>query len=213
MIQTMLIIDDFFANPLEVREQALKLTYPPTHDDDQYGGRTSNEVMLPPDSDESFSQILREPVRGKANLAHGRCRFSISTSRRRGEIHVDPGCAWSGVIYLSLDEHCQGGTEFFRHKRYGTDRVPLSDEEAKRIYSMDSVDEVFEQVIRKEGKDRSQWECIQTLPMKFNRGVFFSALAMAFRRRRLRRLHRKQPAHADSVFCIRETTGEAVIIA
>ena len=30
MIQTMLIIDDFFANPLEVREQALKLTYPPT---------------------------------------------------------------------------------------------------------------------------------------------------------------------------------------
>lgn len=82
MIQTMLIIDDFFANPLEVREQALKLTYPPTHDDDQYGGCTSLETMLPPDSDEGLSQILREPVRGKTNLAHGRCRISISASRR-----------------------------------------------------------------------------------------------------------------------------------
>ena len=61
----MLVIDDFFANPMEVREQALKLTYPPTHKDDQYGGRTSKEVMLPPKSDQGFSQILREPVRGK----------------------------------------------------------------------------------------------------------------------------------------------------
>ena len=173
MIQTMLVIDDFFANPVEVREQAFKLTYPPTHEDDQFGGRTSVEVMLPQDSDEGFSQILREPVMGKEDIAHGHCRFSISTSVRRGEIHVDPGCAWSGVICLTLDEHCQGGTEFFRNKRYGTDRVPLSDEEAKQVYSMDSLDEVYEKIIKQEGRDRSQWECIQTLPLKFSRAIFF----------------------------------------
>ena len=173
MIQTMLVIDDFFANPDEVREQAFKLTYPPTHEDDQFGGRTSDEVMLPEDSDEGFSQILREPVRGKYDIAHGRCRFSISSSVRRGEIHVDQRCAWAGVICLTLDEHCQGGTEFFRHKRYGTDRVPLSDEEARQVYSMDSLDEVYEKLIVDEGRDRSKWECIQTLPLKFNRAVFF----------------------------------------
>jgi hypothetical protein len=61
MLQTMLIIDDFFANPEEVREQAFKLTYPPTHEDDQFGGRTSVEVMLPEDSDEGFSQIPVNP--------------------------------------------------------------------------------------------------------------------------------------------------------
>ena len=70
MIQTMLIIDDFYANPEEMREQAFNLTFPPTHKDDQFGGRTSVEVMLPKDSDEGFSQILREPVRGKGDIAH-----------------------------------------------------------------------------------------------------------------------------------------------
>jgi len=91
----------------------------------------------------------------------------------RGEVHVDPGCAWSGVIGPTLDEHCQGGTEFFRHKHYGTERVPLSDEEARKVYSMDSLDEVYEKIIRQQGKDRSLWECTHILPLKFNRAVFF----------------------------------------
>ena len=101
MIQTMLIIDDFFANPLEVREQALKLTYPPTHDDDQYGGRTSLETTLPPDSDEGFSQILREPVRGKTNLAHGRCRISSLQDSRRDRRDIQGKEAMTDVSHTT----------------------------------------------------------------------------------------------------------------
>jgi len=173
MIQTMLLIDDFFANPMEVREKALAFTYPPTHANDQYGGRTSIKTLLPPDSDQGFSQFLREPLRGREDTAHGRCRISFQDTERRGEIYVDLGCAWSGVVYLTLDEHCQGGTEFFRHKRYGTDRAPFSDEEARSVYSIESVDDVYEQVIRQGGRDLSQWEHIQTVPMRFNQAIYF----------------------------------------
>lgn len=62
-MQTMLVMDNFFENPMEVREQALKLTYPPTHEDDQYGGQTFLEVMLPPNSDDVFEKVIKKKVR------------------------------------------------------------------------------------------------------------------------------------------------------
>ena len=47
-------------------------------------------------------------------------------------IHIDQS-HWSGILYLSRPEDCRGGTEFYRHIRTGTDRVPMDTESLKAI--------------------------------------------------------------------------------
>ena len=80
---------------------------------------------------------------------------------------------WAGIIYLTRDEDCQGGTEFFRHRRYGTDRAPLTDEEAQRIYGMPTRGEVVRTLIYEDGHHLDRWDRVMTLPMMFNRCALF----------------------------------------
>ena len=173
MLQTMIVTDDFYAEPEKVRQVALDMTYPKPEGNVYYPGRNSREFMLPPDTDEMFSFILREKVTGAKGMAHGHFRSSLASSRRPAEIHIDPGVTWAGIVYLTLDEHCQGGTEFFRHKRYGTDRAPLTDEEAQQIYGMETRGEVVRKLIYDDGHHLDRWERLMTLPMKFNRCALF----------------------------------------
>ncbi|KYO49373.1 DUF6445 family protein [Tistrella mobilis] len=174
MHQSMIVVDDFYENPLEVRAQALKLDYPHLSGPEiYYPGRNSKQFMLPPDSDRMFSYILREPVIGNREMAHGKCRLSFASDTRAGVVHIDPGCAWAGIVFLSLDEHAQGGTEFFRHKASGSDRAPLSDQEAQAKFGLPTREAVLDTVLKQDGRDRSKWEQITVLPMKFNRLILF----------------------------------------
>ena len=173
MLQTMIVIDDFYAEPEKLRQVALDMTYPKPEGNVYYPGRNSRDFMLPPNADEMYSFILHEQVTGAKGHAHGHFRHSLAGSRRPAEIHIDPGVTWAGIVYLTLDEHCQGGTEFFRHKRYGTDRAPLTDEEAQRIYGMETRGEVVRKLIYDDGHHLDRWERLMTLPMKFNRCALF----------------------------------------
>ncbi|GGB29672.1 hypothetical protein GCM10011505_08780 [Tistrella bauzanensis] len=174
MHQSMIVVDDFYENPLEVRAQALALDYPMVEGPGIYfPGRNSRQFMLPPDSDRMFSYLVREPVAGNRGMAHGKCRLSYAADTRAGVVHIDPGCAWAGIVFLSLDEHARGGTEFFRHKETGTDRAPLSNEEAQAKFGCATPDEVLDTVLKRDGGDRSKWDLQMVLPMKFNRLILF----------------------------------------
>jgi hypothetical protein len=172
-----MVIDDFYANPLEVREQALKLTYPPSPPGTAYPGRTSEEKLLWPNSDQMFSQIMREPLRGKAGFAHGQFRLSREGDPRGADIHVDIGVVWAGILYLNLPEQCQGGTEFFRHRKYRTDGAPLDDEDLKAYRGELGAtrNDVVRQLIDVEGTHRDNWDLLFTMPMRFNRLILFRA--------------------------------------
>ena len=173
MLQTMIVIDDFYAEPEQVRHSALNMTYPEPENTAYYPGRTSQEFMLPPDTDEMFSFIVREKVTGVRRRNHGHFRTSLASSVRPAEIHVDPGMTWAGIVYLTLDKDRQGGTDLFRHKRFGTDRAPTTDEEAKRIYGMDTCKEVVRRLIYDDGHHLDRWDHLMTIPMKFNRCALF----------------------------------------
>jgi len=173
MQQTAIIIDDFYADPLSVRAAALSLSYPEPKGQIYYPGRTSRERLLPPDTDEMFSFIVRENITGAEKSTHGCCRYSLAGAHRPAEIHIDPGKVWAGIVFLSLDKDCQGGTEFFRHKKFGTDRAPLTDEEARRVYGMATRHEVVRHLIHDDGHHLERWERVMVLPMRFNRCVLF----------------------------------------
>jgi hypothetical protein len=175
MLLSLIVVDDFYANPEEMRAQALRLAYPEPKGTEPYPGRTSRESLLPPETDKLFAQILREPVAGNRAMFHGHLRWSRAADTRNADVHVDPWCNWAGIVYLSrdADSRGQGGTEFFRHKASGADRAPLTDAEARDVFGMPDKSAVYNELIPRDGPHRDRWEPASTIPMKFNRCILF----------------------------------------
>jgi hypothetical protein len=167
MIPALIVLDDFLADPFAFRKTALGLNYSV---EGPYPGCNSVEHIRIDGLEQLASSFVHQPLRAPwPPNSHGRCRLALAKDDEAGRIHIDPS-HWSGILYLTLPEHCQGGTEFYRHIPTATDRVPRSvDELAAAGYS--SYDELKRQVIDQDTFDRSQWELATTLPMRFNRLV------------------------------------------
>jgi hypothetical protein len=82
-------------------------------------------------------------------------------------VHVDQS-HWSGILYLSLPEHCQGGTGFYRHRRTNTERGPLNDKELAAM-GYASMADMHRDIIEKDSNDPGAWELTMEVPMRFNR--------------------------------------------
>ncbi|HEY4070944.1 MAG TPA: DUF6445 family protein [Sphingomicrobium sp.] len=168
MFQFLWVIDDFLGNADQVRDHALSLTYSRTG---TYPGRGSIEQLPIRGLQEEISSIVRQPLSANwpANHAHATCRLTLAQDNEEARIHVDPNHL-SGLLYLSRPEDCRGGTEFFRHKRTGTDRMPTT---LKGLQEMgySSYDELEADLLHKDGGDRSKWERTMEVPMRFNRLV------------------------------------------
>ena len=168
MVPHLFVIDDFLRNPETVRAQALSLTYAVGG---RYPGLNSLQKLRIEGLDEVISSLVREPVRApwSDDFSHGSCRVALASDYKPGRIHIDQS-HWSGILYLSRPEDCQGGTEFFRHKPTGTDRVPM-DPESLRKSGYSSYEELQKDILDKDALDRSNWEHTMTVPMRFNRLV------------------------------------------
>ena len=168
MVPAVMVIDDFLRNPEEVRSQALGLTYAVGG---RYPGLNSMQKLRIEGLDQVISMLVREPVRAPwtDDFSHGSCRIALASDEQQARIHIDQS-HWSGILYLSRPEDCRGGTEFFRHKRTGTDRVPM-DEAALKAVGYSSYEELQKDILDKDALDRSHWEHTMTVPMRFNRLV------------------------------------------
>ena len=171
MIPHVIVIDDFLRDPWGLREKAFGLQYVV---EGRYPGLNSYEKVNIEGINEIVSRLVYEPVRTPwtQEYSHGSFRISLAKDNKEDEpplIHIDQS-HWSGILYLSRPEDCQGGTEFFRHIPTGTDHLPLTPEALKETgYS--SYQEFKAQVLDKDARDRSKWEHTMTVPMRFNRLV------------------------------------------
>jgi hypothetical protein len=73
---------------------------------------------------------------------------------------------------MKNDGTTRDGTLLWRHKERDLDHTPLSPEEGKALGFKD-YEEVREKMIYEDGHDRSKWELMHRVPMKYNRIVFF----------------------------------------
>lgn len=162
------MIDDFLRNAEEVRRQALSLTYAVGG---RYPGLNSVEKLRIEGLDQVISSLVREPVRAPwtDDFSHGSCRVALASDDQVARIHIDQS-HWSGILYLSRPEDCRGGTEFFRHKRTNSDRVPM-DEASLKAAGYSTYEELQKDILDKDALDRSNWEHTMTVPMRFNRLV------------------------------------------
>ena len=171
---TYLIIDDFYDDPHVVRNAALHADYARFAEGHNYPGDNSADAFEMEGLNDMVSGFVREPVMGSPGTAH--CRFRIATagaeSQARLRMHVDGDSYWSGIVYLTLPEHCRGGTEFYRHKELGSDRAPIYDSEVAQ-FGAESCVRFTHEVIGRDSNDESKWEHLMTIPMRFNRCVLF----------------------------------------
>ncbi|NIM26826.1 MAG: hypothetical protein GTO67_04840 [Gammaproteobacteria bacterium] len=171
---SILIIDRFYDDAEVVRQRALEFDFPVATAKKNYPGRNSAQRFLPNGIDDVVSQLVHEPVEAYGTAEHGRFRLTMAEDEgdRGYYVHIDGHAHWAGILYLTPDEHCQGGTEFYRHREHATDRCYTTHAEA-RAHGFDDCSKFADETIERDGNDLSKWEHLMTVPMRFNRMVIF----------------------------------------
>ncbi len=171
-LPSLLIIDDFLTDPYLARNAALSLSYDLAFKDGNYPGLLSSQPLPIAGLDDAVSRIIGASVTPQLGTSHNHCRLTLSGDKGQSGVHIDP-CFYSGILYLSLPEHCRGGTDFFRHKRTGLDRIP---DKAADMYAAgyDDINHLIEDVVNADTLKPSRWEKLFTVPMRFNRLILFS---------------------------------------
>jgi hypothetical protein len=168
MPTSLIIVDDFLDNAHELRSAALRLTYPDLQG--AFPGRNSLERINLDRLVPRVSHLVGEPL-GLLTppQSHAKCRITLATDQGRAKVHIDQAY-WSGILYLSRPEDCRGGTDFFRHRRTGTERAPL-DERELHAMGFETMEQMHREIIERDSADDSQWERTMQVPMRFNRLV------------------------------------------
>lgn len=169
MPTSLIVADDFLDKPMQLREAALKLDYP-EDSDSAYPGRNSTQRINVNGLTEQVGRMVGESLVPLApQEAHGRFRITLAGDRGQAGVHIDRA-HWSGILYLSRDGDCRGGTEFFRHKRTGTDRAPYKLGEAEAL-GYPSAKAAIDDILDHDSLAMDKWEMSMRVPMRFNRLV------------------------------------------
>ncbi len=176
VLPSLTIIDDFLAEPYSVRRAALALDYDAEANQNNFPGRNSSKPLPTKTLEEAVSRQIGVPVVGTPQTSHGRCRITLKSDKGQSGVHVDPAF-YSGILYLSKPEDCAkpnaGGTDFFRHKKSGLDRIPPTLEDARAAGFAD-INAVLAEVVNKDTTHPAKWQRTMRVPIRFNRLILFS---------------------------------------
>lgn len=168
MPTSLIIVDDFLETAQELRAAALRLTYP--EQQGAFPGRNSLERINLDGLVPRVAHLVGEPLGLMSPpQSHGKCRITLARDVGRAKVHIDQSW-WSGILYLSRPQDCRGGTEFFRHRRSGSERAPLDLREA-RAMGYESMQAAHHDIIERDSNDDAAWEMTMRVPMRFNRLV------------------------------------------
>jgi len=174
MKRSIIVLDDFYDNPDEVRQFALKLKYPIPEDTYTYPGKNSEGNYYTKEIHNKFEKILNQKL--TPSEPNGYFRLSLESDNFKQDVHVDPIWTFGAVCYLnppdqSIDE---GGTSFWYHKETKLEKCPDDNEEANS-YGFCNAGEAWWTTVYGEGQDRNKWVRYLLSPMKYNRMVIFRA--------------------------------------
>ncbi len=172
MRRNIIVLDDFYSNPEEVRQIALNSPYPEPEDSYTYPGKNSQEKYYPESLHQRFESILNRKL--TPAQPNGYFRLSLESDAYRQDVHVDPSWEFGAVCYLNSPEQVidEGGTSFWMHNKTKMETCPQTDVEAKH-YGYPTAKESWWTTVYGEGLDRSKWTRYLLSPMKYNRIVIF----------------------------------------
>lgn len=153
-LPSIIVIDNFYENPDEIRQFALKQEYPVKGN--YPGGRTKSFAT---DNDKSkFESIVGRKINYFPEGYNG--SFQLVTNKNTSWIHRDL-TDFSVVIFLTPNPPSNGGTVLYRHKDTSLQRT--SNKEQDQILNSDSV-------------NFDKWEIIDRIGNLYNRAIIFQGM-------------------------------------
>jgi len=160
-----LTIDDFYSNPMEVREFALKQDFAVRGN---YPGMRTKSFL-----NDSIKKRMRDilyPFAGEITWWGGDYTgsFQYTTASDRSWIHADSTTDWAAVCYLTPDAPVSAGTGIFRHKKTGWMHYDYKQAEINPEYDKGapSGDDM---------QDYTKWEMVDRVGNIFNRLIMYRA--------------------------------------
>jgi hypothetical protein len=159
-----LTIDDFYADPMQVREFALKQEFKVRGN---YPGQRTVSFLNDP-----IKKKLRDilyPFAGEITNWGGEYTgsFQYTTAADRSWIHADSTTDWAAVCYLTPDAPVTAGTGIFRHKETGWMNFD---------YKRQNDPEYMKQAPPgDECQDYTKWEMVDRIGNVFNRLIMYRA--------------------------------------
>jgi hypothetical protein len=179
-----IIIDDFYRDPMEVRQRALNMTFA-NFEGETYPGKNSTAFFAPQDVMEGLAKVAGGVIHWGTDVSNGLFRLSSATATFKQDIHYDT-VDWSGIAYLNTPEQYppnnRGGSVLWRHKASGTESYDEMFHKLLkgewRVPSHPTTDGDVTRWIRKniiygDGLDRSLWDELIAVPPVFNRVALF----------------------------------------
>ena len=166
------VVDGFLRDPNPLRQLALEADYLTPPAPETYAGRNSARKYPLSGLDERIAAIAGHRVVPLDHpAAHAHFRLCLEHETGTGGVHID-NCHWTGVLYLTLDEHAQGGTTFHRHRPSNTLRAPIYPEDWSAWGGL-TRDRWWKEVVWAHTNDPSKWDVTRHVEMRFNRLVLF----------------------------------------
>lgn len=172
MKRNIIVIDDFYLNPDEVRQFALNSSYPNPENSYTYPGKNSKENYYSEEIHQKFESILQKKLTPAE--PNGYFRLSLESDTYQQDIHVDSCWEFGAVCYLNTPKQAvdEGGTSFWIHNKTKMEKCPQTDDEAN-LHGYSCAKESWWTTVYGEGLDRSNWTRYFLSPMKYNRIVIF----------------------------------------
>ena len=167
-----IVVDDFYRDPAEIRRLALAQEY--GSDLRYFKGLRSRERFLWPHLREEFGRLLGTPVTEWLGHAANGCFQQTS--------HSDPlvwhhdAQQYAAAVYLTPDAPLGSGTSFWRDRTHGCRRGPTHPLEARRLGSTEAVraaEAVVYDPFNVEHPDN--WELVESVAGLYNRLVIWDA--------------------------------------
>ena len=171
-VPELLVVDDFFRDPDEVRAVALAQDY--SSDLRYYKGLRSNQRFLWPSLREEFGRLLGTPV--TEWLGHNANGVFQQTAPDDPLVWHHDTQAYAAAIYLNPGAPLEGGTSFWRDRTYGCRRSPTHPREAKRLGSPEAIKAAQAAVYDEFNLvNPDNWELVESVAGLYNRLVIWDA--------------------------------------
>lgn len=157
MTPSLMLFDNFYGNPMDVRNYALSLPFNVTGN---YPGRRTKVLDEPhyTSAKTLFEDIVRKKITWWPEQYN--TSFQYTTATDETWIHYDP-TMWAAVLYLTPDAPLEAGTAIYRNKE--TKISMLDRKDSNTDYNNDAG------IL----SDMSKWEPIVTVSNIFNRLVMY----------------------------------------